>query len=391
MSAPAEHSAEVEKAPAEALALRARPRPVARFRRPLLIGAAGVGLVALSASAWVALSPRRSSPEPREAPPVIGAPGAEETLAALPKDYAHSDPPRLGPPLPGDLGRAIVSRQRREGVEENAGSDPESKILAAERERLAAQARQAREAGVMVQTSRRETGQEAPATQAASLAPPQAAGASEPSAGRAFLERPLGDTANSRLLVPAASPFQVLAGDVIAAALITGLDSDLPGLVTAQVSQNVYDTVSGRHLLIPQGARLIGEYDSDVAFGQRRVLLAWRRLILPDGSSVQLDNLPAADTSGHAGLQDEVDFHGSALARAVAMSTVLGIGSELAIDGDDGLVQALRRSTQQASSQAGEQIVGKQLAVRPTLRVRPGWPLRVVVHKDLTLRPWRAP
>jgi type IV secretion system protein VirB10 len=387
MNAPAEPSAEVEKAPAEALALRARPRPVARFRRPLLIGVAGVGRVALSASAWVGLSPRRSSPGPKEAPPVISATGAEETLAALPKDYAHSGPPRLGPPLPGDLGRAIVSG-RREGVEEDGGSDPEAKALAAEHKRVAAQVRQAREAGVMVQTSRREAGQEAPLA-VTSSAPSPVARASEPSGGRAFLERPLGDTANSHVLVSPASPFQVLAGDVIAAALVTGLDSDLPGLVTAQVSQNVYDTVSGRYLLIPQGARLIGEYDSDVAFGQRRVLLAWRRLILPDGSSVQLDNLPAADTSGHAGLQDEVDFHADRLFKSAALSTLLGVGAQLSLGDEDSPVgRAVRRSLEQTASQAGQQITNRQLEVAPTLKVRPGWPLRVLVHKDLTLRPW---
>jgi len=96
---------------------------------------------------------------------------------------------------------------------------------------------------------------------------------------------------------------------VIAASLITGLNSDLPGIVTAQVTQNVFDTITGNILLVPQGARLIGKYDSVVAFGQRRALVIWQRLILPDGSSVRLDNMPATDASGYAGLTDKVDFH----------------------------------------------------------------------------------
>ena len=185
--------------------------------------------------------------------------------------------------------------------------------------------------------------------------------------------------------------YQLMAGGVIAASLITGLNSDLPGLVIAQVTENVFDSATGRFLLIPQGARLIGSYDSVVAFGQRRALLVWQRIILPDGASIQLDNLPATDAAGYAGLADQVDFHTWQLLKGVALSTLLGVGTELNLgDGESDLVRAIRQSTQQSASQAGQQIVGKQLDVQPTLRIRPGWPLRVIVHKDLILRPWRA-
>jgi len=161
--------------------------------------------------------------------------------------------------------------------------------------------------------------------------------------------------------------------------------------VIAQVTENVFDSATGRFLLIPQGARLIGSYDSVVAFGQRRALLVWQRIILPDGASIQLDNLPATDAAGYAGLADQVDFHTWQLLKGVALSTLLGVGTELNLgDGESDLVRAIRQSTQQSASQAGQQIVGKQLDVQPTLRIRPGWPLRVIVHKDLILRPWRA-
>jgi type IV secretion system protein VirB10 len=303
-------------------------------------------------------------------------------LAALPKDYGQTAPPKLGPPLPGDLGRAIVHRQ---GAVETTQADAQA--AAAERERLAAQARQAREAGVMVRMGKGDAASQT-AMELSNLpigAPPLAQALSP-----AFLDRPPSPTANGHVLTEPASPFQVMAGDTIAATLLTGLDSGLPGFVTAQVSQNVYDTVSGRFLLIPQGARLIGEYDSTVAFGQSRILLAWRRLILPDGSSIELDNLPATDSAGYAGLKDTVDFHGPALAKAAALSTLLGVGSQLAMEGEDATIRTLRRSAQQSASTVGEQIVGKQLSVRPTLKIRPGFPLRVIVHKDLTLRPWRA-
>src|SRR6185312_7635155 len=104
---------------------------------------------------------------------------------------------------------------------------------------------------------------------------------------------------NPHALVQSPSPYTLAAGSVISASLITGIRSDVPGLVTAQVTENTYDSATGRILLIPQGARLIGNYDSVVAFGQKRALVVWQRIIMPDGSSVRLDNEPAADPSGY--------------------------------------------------------------------------------------------
>lgn len=386
------------KAPAEPLVLRARPRPIARFRRWLLIGGVGLGAASLSVLVWVALSASPAPPKAREPQPTLSATGGEEALSMLPKDYAQSGAPKLGPPLPGDLGRAIVDQQGRGETPTTPSRTLTPAQQAAEqaRRRLAAEALQARASGLLVQTSPRaappvedglSTAPSVPASDAHSLALREGQ-----EAKRAFLqEGSKSATANTGALTSASSPYQVMAGAVIPAALLTGLNSDLPGLVTAQVSENVYDTVTGRYLLIPQGARLVGLYDSKVAFGQRRALVVWNRLILPDGASINLDNLPATDAGGYAGLQDEVDFHGRRMAGAIAMSTLLGVGSELSLDDGDDLARALQRSVQQSATQAGQQVVGKQLDVQPTLRIRPGWPLRVIVHRDLTLRPWRAP
>jgi type IV secretion system protein VirB10 len=182
-----------------------------------------------------------------------------------------------------------------------------------------------------------------------------------------------------------------MAGTVIAASLITGLNSDLPGFVIAQVTENVFDTVSGRHLLIPQGSRLVGKYDNIVAFGQERALVVWQRIILPDGSSIVIDNLPATDTGGYSGLADQVDFHTWKLLKGVALATVLGVGSELVFGSSDSdLVKALQQSTQATTNRAGQRLIERQLNVQPTITVRPGWPLRVIVHKDIVLRPYRA-
>jgi type IV secretion system protein TrbI len=122
-----------------------------------------------------------------------------------------------------------------------------------------------------------------------------------------------------------------------------------------------------------------------------RALLVWQRIVMPDGSSIQIDNLPATDAAGYAGLQDEVDYHTWQLLKGVALSTLLGVGTELTLgSGDSDLVRALRLSTQQSVNQAGQRITEKNLNIQPTITVRPGWPLRVIVHKDLVLRPYRG-
>ncbi|MCC6913244.1 MAG: TrbI/VirB10 family protein, partial [Rhodospirillaceae bacterium] len=207
-----------------------------------------------------------------------------------------------------------------------------------------------------------------------------------------FMNRPGGQsTYNAYPLQDAVSPYQVMAGSIIAASLITGINSDLPGMVVAQITENIYDTVSGRFLLVPQGARLIGSYDSVVAFGQSRALLVWQRIIMPDGSSIQIENLPATDVAGYAGLADEVDFHTWRLLKGVVLSTLLGVGTELSLGSDESdLVRAIRESTQQNVNRASQRITERNLNIQPTITVRPGWPLRVIVHKDLILRPYKG-
>ncbi len=183
-----------------------------------------------------------------------------------------------------------------------------------------------------------------------------------------------------------------MAGTVIAAALITGLNSDLPGQVLATVTEPVYDTRTGRYLLIPQGARLIGEYDSQIAFGQRRVLLAWNRLIFPDTSSLILDRLPGVDAGGNAGLSDAVDRHWQQLLGGAAVSILLGVAAELAApersSGAGQVVVAARQSLQDTVNQAGQELTRHNVNVQPTLTVRAGFPVRVIVRKDLVLRPY---
>lgn len=226
--------------------------------------------------------------------------------------------------------------------------------------------------------------------------PPPVAGDGSPSAAidgaeqDQFERSGAGDGDRDGGAVRAPSPWTLSAGTVIAASLVTGLNSDLPGLVVAQVTEDVRDSATGRTVLIPQGARLIGHYDSRIVYGQRRALLAWTRILLPGGSSVRLDSMPAADASGYAGLEDRVDTHPWQLLKGVALSTLLGVGTQLSLGGGGNeLVRALRESAQQNAARAGEQITGRNLEVKPTLRVRPGWPVRLILSEDLVLQPWK--
>ncbi|RVD30308.1 TrbI/VirB10 family protein, partial [Mesorhizobium sp. M4A.F.Ca.ET.020.02.1.1] len=188
---------------------------------------------------------------------------------------------------------------------------------------------------------------------------------------------------------PPASPYVLQAGAVIPAALVTGIRSDLPGQITAQVTQNVYDSPTGRSLLIPQGTRVIGQYDSGVGFGQKRVLLVWNRLIFPDGRSIVLERQPGADGQGYAGLEDGVDYHWGELFKAAALSTILSVGAEAGSSGQESdIVRALRSGASDSVSQVGQQIVQRQLQIAPTLDIRPGFPVRVLVTRDLVLQPY---
>ena len=219
---------------------------------------------------------------------------------------------------------------------------------------------------------------------------PVAADQNRQEAKQAFLERDADGIYNSHGLVSPRSPYQVMAGNIIPASLVTGLNSDLPGQVIGQVTENVYDTVTGQHLLIPQGSRLMGRYDSVIAFGQSRALVVWTRLILPNGDSIQLDNLPGSDSQGFAGLKDKVDKHTWQFIKGAALSSLLSIGSELASDDGDRLTRALQNAGQDTANIAGQRIIDRNLNVQPTLKVRQGWRFNVIVSRDLILKPYGA-
>jgi type IV secretion system protein VirB10 len=395
----------------ETLALRAAPRRVVRFKRRLMIGIAAIGIAGIFGVTWLALKgPILRFGQQAQELYSTDRKSTAEGLDGLPKDYSEMKPetPVLGPPLPGDLGPPILERQKQLGLAPGMPESEEDREAEAERQRLAQLARAAREANVFFQVTNRT-----------STVASQDAGQAHQSE---FADRPVNSPAENRLsldsdhdpnnqqrkldflnskegggiynphtLQDPISPYQVMAGTVIEAALVTGLNSDLPGEVIAQTISNTYDSVSGQTLLVPQGSRLVGSYDSVIAFGQSRALVVWRRIIMPDGSSIEIDNLPATDAAGYAGLEDEVDFHTWRVIKGIALATLLGVGTELSLgDGQSDLVRALQQSAQQSTNAAGQRIVEKNLNIQPTITVRPGWPLRVIVEKDLVLRPYRG-
>jgi type IV secretion system protein TrbI len=371
-------------ATADAFRLRAEPPRVMRLSRKVLAVLMMTTCLGIGGILIFALQERDPGEGQNELFTTENRPTAD-ALQRLPSDY--SGIPQLGPALPGDLGGPIL-RAMEEGKPIPAsplpGPDP------AEQRRLA-EIEAARTSQLFFET---QSADPAPIPDFAPGLPAAGQDGTSPILSEdsqdAFLNAPIDrQVVSPDRLAPPASPFILQAGTIIPAALITGIRSDLPGQITAQVTENVYDSPTGRYLLIPQGARLVGEYDSGISAGQRRVLLVWTRLIRPDGSSLVLERLQGADGSGYAGLKDQVNRHWWGLAQAAALSTLLNIGAELATDESDTIATALRDGAQDTIGSAGQEIVRQQLAIPPTLTIRPGFQLRVIVTRDLILEPYR--
>lgn len=410
-----EGSTPLPKVAPESLELRARPRRVTRLNpRMLAVLAGGLATAVLAALLWSLQPQRRQDNSPGELYNIERI-TRSEALEQLPSDYSQVPPPppevpQLGPPLPGDLGGAILKTEQRlqNPHDPLAGSDlAEAERLARLEEAEAAalspvlfrsvgigstnapkpgQNRAGhREAGAMDAGSASNADVFADATASAArqdrneVFPSKSA--NTPNSVSGFVQMPV-------------SPYQVMAGTVIAAALVTGIKSDLPGDVIATVTEPVYDSATGEHELIPQGSRLLGRYNSQVSYGQRRVQVVWQRVILPDTSSFALDNLAGSDAAGHAGLEDGVDWHWDRIVAGAAMTSLLGIGAELASpsnrrDGDR-IIIAGRDSLQDTVNQVGQEVTRRNLDIQPTLTQRPGLPLRVIVNRDLVLRPYQS-
>jgi type IV secretion system protein VirB10 len=377
--------------------LRADHPRVTRLSRKVLAGGTAIALVLVGAAVvWALQNNRSRGPAPGELYSTDHH-NVADGLVGLPRDYAGvpRQVPSLGPPLPGDLGRPILAAQGQPPTTTTTGFDQEQQRRDQETEA-------ARVSRVFASTNIRETTPAAAQASSVDRATPSSMPGTDDGFTQNGQDRKLAfvnasvdrrTTSPDRVTKPA-SPYVVQAGTIIPGALITGIRSDLPGQITAQVTENVFDTPSGRLLLIPQGSRLIGTYDSQIAFGQSRVLLVWTRLIMPNGRSIVLERQPGADSGGYAGLEDEVDNHWGALFKAALLSTLLAVGSEVGAGSDTGnngdIIQALRRGSSDSLNQTGQKIVQRNLNIQPTLTIRPGFPVRVIVNRDLVLEPYRG-
>lgn len=339
------------------LSIRARPPSPKRLSRKVLLGGAIVLAAVVSAALLFGLSAQPSR-YARDAEMHASAAGAPETIQGAPADYASAD---LGreffedhPAIESLPGNELAPPRDPGWSSPASTSQPASTSRPAPTEHEAARA-----APILFDVSvRREAGE--------------------------------GDRLGTQLQPPR-SRYEVLAGSVIAAALITELNSDRPGRVIAQVTAPVFDTVTGAHLLIPQGSRLIGVYDSAVAYGERRLVVTWNRLILPNGWSINLQDMQGSDPSGAGGLRDRTDNHLDRVAGAIVLSAIISVVANNAEDNEDGagLSQSLGDAAAQEAARTGARIVERELNLRPTLRVRAGAPVRVLVTRDIGMRPYR--
>lgn len=382
-AAPATGGNSAASPPPSDLRLRAERPRVVRLSRTVVWSLGGVGVIAVAFALGYALENSSHKAPPAASQDTDARPSADG-LAGLPSDYVGKDVPKLGPALPGDLGHTILHAQEQDKTVSGGG------------DRRAAQEVEAAIASkLFVQTGERDrAGEQAtPPTSGASASQANPASAADAQSGnRAFLAgQPDRATTSPDRIMPPASPYILQAGTVIAGALNTKISSDLPGQIVGHVTQNVYDSPTGRFLLIPQGSLLFGAYNSGISFGQQRTQIIWTRLIFPDGESLVLEKLPGGDAIGQSGLSDKVNNHWGQLFKAAVVTTLLSVGSEAGTSqSENNLAQAIRSGASNGFSMVGNRLVDRSLNIQPTLTDRPGLPFTVVLNLDLVLKPWHA-
>ncbi len=351
--------------PAPDLSIRARPPSPRRLSRKVLMAGAIIAASIVTLALFIGLS-ERPEREVRQADAQAAAGGPPESIRNASGQYQAGDLPRAELDAPRDM------LWGENGPPQAAALDPP-----------------ADEAWVGPPGGGAASAREAPPD-------PQALARASPiifdGRNRATASA-AADEGEARLdarLMPPRSRYELMAGAVIPAALITELNSEQPGRAIAQVTANVYDSVSGAHLLIPQGARLIGTYDADTSYGERRLVLVWNRLIFPNGWSISLRGMEGTDPTGAAGLRDRVDNHLDRLAGAIGLSAIISVIADNAEDDDESsFAQSVGDAAASEAARTGGRIVDRELSVRPTIRIRAGGSVRLLVTRDIELRPYR--
>jgi type IV secretion system protein VirB10 len=375
--------------PAEAaVRLRAHPPSPKRLSRKVLLAGAGSVGVVIAFALVTGLSPRSEAASPRKETAPPATPALPEGLSSLPAKYEAGALTQAGLPPEEPYDRlwgpdgppehlALYSEDYEDALslpEDSAWDTPEPQEEIYAPEPVTAEAPYQPE----LFFARRE-----PATTfSINTQPTRGAGATaSQAASQTYLTATPGP--------PPGPPYLIQSGSTIPAALLTAVNSDLPGRVIAQVSAPVYDSQTGDYLLIPQGARLIGTYESENSYGDTRVFLSWDRLLMPDGASLDLKRMAATDAAGSSGLAAKVDNHLGRVGGAIAVSAVLSILANEAENKDDqGFTRSLGDAAAQEAARTGSRIVDRELNLRPTLRVPAGAPVRVLVTNDILLEPY---
>jgi type IV secretory pathway VirB10-like protein len=403
---------------AEALNGNTQAPKVKRFSRKMLIGVALVaGLVIILAFTVGLQQPPPKPPEPVAT--TSKPPGPSADVNALPGGYDQMTP-QLGEPRPGDLAE-VNAGAGAAGTSANAAprqlTPLEQYAQQAEMDRLR---NEDRARGAAVSFANAGGGEASLGSQVSAgtgdatqlqerllelaqhgggtpTAVPTAANGTRDDANRQEEKSEFADrTRDSDFQLHAAvqkpkSPYTLFAGTILPCVMTQGINSDLPGQIGCMISQNVYDTVTGRYLLLPQGTKAIGTYDSRVAYGQERVLVVWTRLLRPDGSTLSLEGMPGVDLSGYAGLTGKVNNHYVRLLAGVVLGSVLGASSQIAVGANSqnpGFAELAIQGAGQNINEAGQQITRKNLNIQPTIQVPPGGRLNIFATKDLILPPW---
>lgn len=369
-----------DKAPPPGLSLRAARPSVVRLRKPVVQGLVGAAALLVSGSlAWAfVIQPDLRDRARAQAAAETGrnGPGGEvrpsEAVTDQPASYDRLPPPRIGQETALPLGDPSPVGARRAQAEgpvwrpaAAAASSPRPGELAAR-------------SGLFFA--------EPPGAGPASGSGPERLGA--------FPASPVDGVYNPHRLTAPVSPYELKAGTVVPAALLTGLDTARSGPVVATVSQNVFDSISGRHLVLPQGTRLIGRHEGDSAFGDRRAFLVWDRLILPNGKSLVLEGEPGVDAEGAVGVRGYVDRRLLPLLAATlyagAVTTLGQIARDDGTRGGGGWLGDAGDAAAITGAQVGGRLVDRELEVRPSIRLRPGAAVRVLITRDLVLEPYRS-
>ncbi|WP_436357050.1 TrbI/VirB10 family protein [Brevundimonas sp. CEF1] len=348
-----------------AMRLRADPpKPLRLSRKVAMAGAAGLVAAVSTAAGFGLVKTSKETPSVELVPSRAPRP---EAVRALPGDYAA---PRLGPPLPGDLGKPVLNARNaaeaRPGATASAGPDAHrAEVRRAEGERRRVEAEAARGSPLLLIQN----------------------GSINSDSARGSPGGPPEVKVDRR--ADAATDATLLAGSVLEASLVTGIRSDLEGPVLGQITADVHDTLTGRDLLIPKGSRLIGSHASDVSQGQTRLTVRWTRIILPNGRSIALEDEAASDARGYAGLEDRTDQRWSERLRAAALTTLLAVsGAAVDVDDADRVARALRDGTGRGMDALGRGLVERGLSIPPRITIRPGFAFRIILTQDLNLQPY---